>query len=429
MSDPSTLPALNPTPAGERIQALDALRGLALLGIALVNVEFFTRPLQDINGPGIDPGARGSDRAVEWLTYFFLQGKFWTLFALLFGVGFGLMIDRARPAGTFVAAYLRRSLALLAIGVVHALLVWSGDILISYAIAALLLLALRQWRRWFHRDRPAAPMSAVRLTAWGAVLYVLPLALILSVGALQSLPGFAPTAGARAALEKTAAEQASLRARAEIAYSQGSYGEAMIQRIEDTAWQLSTLPLGMFWILALFLMGAAILRSGVFADVFAHQPTLRRMRNIGLPLGFAAMALSTGLGTATPSGVITFADALQMTFSSAASLMLALAYAATLLLALCSRGGRWLESWLAPAGRMALSNYLLQSIVGTLLFYGYGLALWGEVARTWQVVGVLVAFAAQAIVSRWWLRRFRHGPAEWVWRCMTYRRLVPFRVG
>ena len=190
MSDSTADKVLAPVAPGERIHTLDVLRGFALLGIALVNVEFFTRPLQDINAPGIDPTSSGVDYFAEWMTYFFVQGKFWTMFALLFGMGFTVMIDRADRAGRpFVPAYLRRSLALLGIGLVHTVLIWSGDILVSYALGALLLLVARQVRRaWLRRSsgREPEPMAASRMGGWGAALYGLPLVVILLAGMLDS---------------------------------------------------------------------------------------------------------------------------------------------------------------------------------------------------------------------------------------------------
>lgn len=432
MHDSSSATVLAPTAPGERIDALDVLRGFALLGIALVNVEFFTRPLQDINDAGINPATRGVDYLAEWLTYFFAQGKFWTLFALLFGMGFAVMIDRAGKAGrSFVPAYLRRSLALLGIGAVHAVVIWSGDILVSYALGALVLLLARQARRaWLRRHSATtpAPMTAARLGAWGAALYGLPLVLILLVGVLQSLPGdSAPTMQEQNEQAAHKAEEAAQRVRAVAAYSNGTFAEAVTQRVDDTVWQLGTLPITMFFVLGLFLLGGAILRSGMLSDLRRHQSLLRPVRNVGLPLGFAAMAVSTGLGTASPSDDISFSEAAQVTLLLTASLVLALAYAATVLLLLLGPARKWLQSWFAPAGRMALTNYLLQSVVGMLLFYGYGLGLWGQVGRAWQALGVLAVFTLQIALSRWWLARFRYGPTEWVWRCITYWRLVPIR--
>jgi uncharacterized protein len=216
MSDSTADVVLAPTAPGERIHTLDVLRGFALLGIALVNVEFFSRPLQDINAPGIDPATSGADYFVEWLTYFFVQGKFWTMFALLFGMGFTVMIDRADRAGRpFVPAYLRRSLALLGIGLVHTVLVWSGDILVSYAVGALLLLLARQVRRaWLRRSqgREPAPMTASRMGGWGAALYGLPLVVILLAGMLDSPPSTSQPTRAQTEHATRIAEKAVQRA-------------------------------------------------------------------------------------------------------------------------------------------------------------------------------------------------------------------------
>src|SRR5687767_4728216 len=171
---------LAPVAAGERVHALDVVRGFALLGIFLMNVEFFGRPMQDVNAPGIDPTLSGLDYWADAAIFFFVQSKFWTLFSLLFGMGFAVMIERARRAGRpFVPAYLRRSLALLGIGLVHALLIWSGDILVSYALGALVLLGFRGLRHAaFGRD--VAPMAPTRLAAWGITSYSLMLVIMLS---------------------------------------------------------------------------------------------------------------------------------------------------------------------------------------------------------------------------------------------------------
>ena len=202
-----------------------------------------------------------------------------------------------------------------------------------------------------------------------------------------------------------------------------------MQRGADTLWQLGTLPVFMFWLAGVFLIGGAILRSGVLAEPDRRRAWLLRTRNLGLPIGFAAMAISIALGTASPRDGIDFADAVQVTLFLVASLVLALAYGATVLCALWGGAGPWLRRWLAPMGRMALSNYRLQSVIGTLLFYAYGFGLWGQVGRAAQAAGVVVVLVAQAWASRWWLARFRYGPAEWVWRCATYWRVVPLRAG
>jgi len=421
-SAPATLA---PIAGAERIQALDVIRGFALIGIFLMNVEFFTRPLQDINGDGIDAAMHGLDYVADALVYFFVQSKFWTLFSLLFGMGFAVMIERAERAGrAFLPVYLRRTLALLAIGLGHALLIWSGDILVSYALAAFVLLLARQARRahllmgW--QSRPA-PMSAGRLAAWGTSLYGLALVLLLAFGALGSLQaGTVLDSHDESAQSSHADEQGAERERAVQAYSQGSYADAVRQRVRETNDQLSDLPEFLPLVLGVFLIGAAVIRSGWLRDIRANAGRFRTVRDVGLPLGFGLMAISVRGGTSFSSGQFHLSKAITVVTYLAAGLVLALAYGATVVTLLNTRVGPWLQRWLAPAGRMTLSNYLAQSVIGTLVFYQYGLGNWGQVGRAGQVLFVAVVFTSQLLFSRWWLARFNYGPMEWLWRAVTY---------
>lgn len=416
---------VHPIPAGERINALDVLRGFALLGIFLMNIEFFSRPLQDIGGAGIDPLMQGADYVADALIYFFVQSKFWTLFSLLFGMGFAVMIERARHHGRpFLPTYLRRTLALLGIGLVHAVLIWSGDILVSYAIGAFTLLLLRGirhgWRRWRDKAEPA-PMPAGRLARWGVGLYAFPLVLLLVGGGIASLVPADAVPPAQASQRAEAfAKLAAQRDGAIEAYSQGSYADAVAQRASDTAMQFGNLPFFLFLLLGVFMVGAAVIRSGMLGRPGEFLPQIRRFRNVALPAGFAVMGLSVALGTAPPLDSFGFSFAVQMSSYLAAGLLLSLAYAATLVVALQGAAGPWLQAWLAPAGRMALTNYLTQSLLCTLLFYHYGLGLWGQVGRAAQVGLVLAVYATQLVLSRWWLARFQFGPMEWLWRAITY---------
>ncbi|MGH8029809.1 MAG: DUF418 domain-containing protein, partial [Arenimonas sp.] len=409
-------PVLAPVAAEERMPALDVVRGFALLGIFLMNMEFFARPMQDISLPGIDPSAAGLDRIAEFVVFFFVQGKFWTLFSLLFGMGFAVMIERARRAGRpFVPAYLRRSLALLGIGLVHALLVWSGDILVTYAIAALLLLALRGVRHaWLHHLAGVAPppMSPGRLATWGLASFGLLLVVALVFGALGSASTpQAPDAASAHEQAEWRAEMTQDREAAVLAYSTGTYTVVIVQRVIDTIEQVVALPEFLPFVLGVFLLGMAILRGGLLEHPHEHRDTLRAMRNVGLPVGFALMALSTWLGTGMGFSHFDLADAAQVISYLVAGLVLALAYGATVVLALDGPAGPWLQRWLAPAGRMALTNYLAQSIFGTLLFYGYGFGGWDRIGRAQGVALALAFYALQLVGSRAWLAQFRFGPA------------------
>ena len=139
---------LKPVAENERIQALDVIRGFALLGIFLMNIEWFNRPLADL-GAGMAAGQTGPDYAVAWFIDVFVRGKFWTMFSLLFGMGFAVMLARATLAQrSFIAPYLRRTAALAAFGLLHGVLIWGGDILLSYATAAFVLLLTLFGRFW-----------------------------------------------------------------------------------------------------------------------------------------------------------------------------------------------------------------------------------------------------------------------------------------
>ena len=272
-------------------------------------------------------------------------------------------------------------------------------------------------------------MPASRLAKWGAGLYAFPLVMMMLGGAIGSMTaGTAVDPVTAAASVKAQADYSAMRDRAEIAYSQGSYAEAVAQRIDDTQHQLANMPGFAFFLLGMFLLGAAVIRSGWLQGIAAHRQQFRTVRNIGLPLGFVLMAVSVSIGTSMPmGGKFGLEQSTQMASYLLAGVVLALSYAATLVTLLETRIGPTLQAWLAPAGRMALSNYLTHSVVFTLLFYGYGLGGWGHVGRAAQVALLLAVFMLQLFLSRWWLSRFRFGPMEWLWRAATYWQWPPMR--
>jgi uncharacterized protein len=406
-----------PVAADERIEAMDVLRGFALLGILLMNIEAFVGPLFAAI-TGLDPSLDGADRVADALIYILVQGKFYTLFSLLFGMGFAVMIARAHAAGRgFVPVYLRRTLALLAFGLAHALLVGSGDILTVYALIALLLLLFRN-----------TPQS--RLPKWGIALYLVPVVLMLATGFLSTLAQGDPQAAA--SMNAAFAEQGrimdeGLQAQRQ-AYGSGSYAEAVAQRGEDLKLFLGHVGSAMGWqILGLFLLGAWFVRSGAIARPAEFPRLYARLRWLALPAGLAMVLASFALMPTMDFSRMDMAAGAATALAMAASLLMCLGYAAWLVRGLQSPRWAGVLGLLAPAGRMALTNYLTQSIVCTLVFYGYGLGYFEQLSRAWQVPFVLALFALQVAFSHWWLGRFRYGPAEWLWRTATYGRLPPMR--
>lgn len=469
----------------DRIQALDVLRGFALLGIALMNVEFFNRPIADLDA-GLAAGASGLDRWVGWLVLVFVRGKFWTMFSLLFGMGFAVMLARAGQARHgFLAPYLRRTLALAAFGALHYICLWTGDILFSYATGALLLMLVFHARPrlllWlgvallllavgfgvaaaYGGTLPWQPMlgfgiplllfgvvaHAVQrwpvsgLRAAGLALYLLP-ALAIAIGGAAMI-GQAPEAE-RDRIQQaqaTTPEHREALARAieqrdgqRRQHAQDIADETRLMRggsyAEATAWRAGffvrhlgqTMGFAIL-VLGVFLLGAWFIRSGVMADPAAHPKLFRQMAWIGIPLGLGISVVSAAIAPTHVPGLNDGASQLAIGLSLIGSLPASVGYIGLVVSLFHGRWRGWLAQ-LAPVGRMALTNYILQSALGTLFFYGYGLGQWG-MPRVQQLLYVLVVFALQVLASRWWLTRFRFGPLEWLWRWVTYGTRPPMRL-
>jgi uncharacterized protein len=409
---------LAPVAARERIEVMDVLRGFALLGILLMNMEAFVGPLME-SLTGVNPRFSGADRWVDMAIYVLVQGKFFTLFSLLFGMGFAVMLERANAAGSSgTKLYARRLLALLGIGLVHAILVWSGDILLTYALLGFVLLL-------FFRRTPVS-----RLPKWGVALYLLPLALtwLWALSITAALQDPAASAEVQAGMAEQGRQMAALGEAQRQAYGDGSFAQAVAQRATDTGTMLFFIVFGGGLILAMFLFGAWFVRSGAIRDVEARLPLYRRLRTLGFAIGLPLALWSAWRHPTMSMSEMNLDSALAQTAMGIANVLLCFAYFSSIVLAM--RQPAWANRlrWFAPAGRMALTNYLMQSIICTAVFYGYGLGYFEQLPRAWQPLFALAVFALQVVLSRWWLSRHRYGPMEWLWRWLTYGRRPPMRL-
>lgn len=410
--------SLAPVTGADRIQALDVVRGFALLGILLMNIEGMAGPLM-ASMTGLDPQLTGADRWVDGAIYLLVQGKFYPLFSMLFGMGFAVMLMRAEAAERpFFALYLRRVLALLGIGLAHALLVWSGDILVTYALMGFVLLL-------FFRRTPQS-----RLPKWGIALMLVPVVLTLSLGLLGSAMQAMPEAS-RAGFDQAMAQQA-VQMAAEVdaqrqAYGSGTYAEATVQRLHDFTSMIGFILIYGAFILGLFLVGAWFARSGAIARPGEFARLHWRLRWVALPVGLAMVLASFWLEPTLDFGRLDLRASTAQVLQMLGGAVMALGYLGWVVRGLecpATAGGLNL---LAPAGRMALSNYLLQSLVMTGIFFGYGLGYFDQLPRAWQPLLVLAFFGLQVALSHWWMARFRFGPAEWLWRAATYGQRPPMR--
>ncbi|MET9934792.1 MULTISPECIES: DUF418 domain-containing protein [unclassified Streptomyces] len=394
----------SPTTSADRARLtdLDALRGFALLGIVVVNATYFASAF---HGTGIaDPAiTTAADRTVSRLITFLFETKFYLLFSFLFGYSFTLQRLSAEHRGTrFTAAFLRRLAALFAIGAAHAVLLFTGDILTTYALLGLVLLAAGRLR-----TRTAA-IAACTLLILAAAVYA-------TLGTLQAAYGPANTLDARTVTAQ-AHHSATL-----LAGHPAQVITSHLQELPDTAALLLLFQAPCA--LAMFLFGLAAGQHGLLARP-ARTTVLRRIQLIGFPVGLAGAALYTHAadhwaGTPTES----YALAVDVLTAPA----LAAAYVATLLRLLKGRHGHRITSALVPAGRMALSNYLAQSTVLAVVFTGYGFAAIGRLSPLTVLVLSLTLYVLQLCVSAQWMRTHAYGPLEWVLRAATHLTLPRWR--
>ena len=391
--------ALAPVAPGERIEALDVFRGFALLGVLIANMRGFSGPLAAYFDHSLmwqDPVSRAAQAFVD----VFVSGKFITIFSFLFGIGFAIQIERAaaRPPGFL----LRRFGFLMALGLAHIYLFWWGDILLTYSVFGFGLLA-------FRNRQPRT------LLWWAAGLYAWPLACFAGL-ALARAAGAAPP-------QPPLADAAELARVIEV-YATGGYLEILRERAKEANTGLSFIPFFGPRLLGIFLLGMWVWRRGILHSLEGHAELLRRCRRwglaAGLPLSLAAEAVmqtaKPNPAEASPASLAYFAIT---SVSMPAMSLFYLSWLAGLL-----GHPRWhgIVGRFAPVGRMALTNYLMQTAVCTLTFYGYGLGYFGKMGPLPGLGYALAVFAAQMALSRWWLGRWKQGPAEAAWRYVTYAR-------
>lgn len=399
-----------PVARTDRIVAIDVLRGFAVLGILIVNVRGFATVSAAYLNPAVGDGLAGASLWVWAATSLFAELKFISIFSVLFGAGMAMTADRmARRGLPATGLHYRRQLWLLAFGLAHAYLIWHGDILVAYALCGFLLYPLRN-------ARPRALLIA------GACMVTVVVALWLAVG--LSIPSW-PEAE-RAAMEADWSPPPAELA-AETAAFRGGWLDQMPYRARE-ALGLQTMVFLVYFLWragGLMLVGMALYRLGVLS-ASRSSAFYRRTAAVGLaaglPLAAAGIAYNVNAGFSLERSM--FQGTL---FNYVGSLGVFMGYLALVMLAVQSDLLPRLQRRLAATGRMALTNYIAQSVLCALFFYGHGLGMFGRVSAVGQAVVVVAVWGLQLAWSPWWLRRFRFGPLEWLWRTLTYMRRQPFR--
>ncbi|WP_375754499.1 DUF418 domain-containing protein [Corallococcus exercitus] len=420
---PSSVEA-RPVDSSERLALLDALRGFALCGVFISNVMVWFSgrvflPREQVLAAMNDASLADT---VAWHVYTTLvAGKFITLFSFLFGLGFAVQMGRAEARGTSITPlYVRRLGVMLVMGLSHLFLIWYGDVLSSYAVLGFGLLLFRG-----RSDRTLLISALLLALGWS----------VISVAILKLPQLMADTPEAGAAIVKAANEKsAAIRAETLAAFTQGSLLDATKATgsffFRDYFPMLLAILLPVF---GRFLLGLLAGRRRLFHDAPQHLRLFRRILGWGLVAGVIGsgsglvlqqLMLKKVFTPETLPGWVPFAMA---PLRNLGELGFAAVYVSGITLLFQRALWQRALGLLAPVGRMALTNYLSQSIISSLFFYGYGLGFITKLSPAACVAYCLAVFCVQVVWSHLWLSKFRFGPAEWVWRSLTYGKAQPMR--
>lgn len=444
-------PRAAPVAPARRIASIDVLRGLALLGILIMNIPIFALSSAAFFNPPAAGGFEGADYWTWFVSHMLFEQKMMTIFSMLFGAGIVLFAEKAiAKRGKAAGLHYRRMAWLLVIGLIHAYLIWEGDILTTYALCGMMVYPLR-----FLRPRLLIPIAIVLLavapllsTAQG-YFFGFTRAQSEKAAALREAGEEVPpnvaqwaevwdgrhdeetgelieegiAAGFVGSVEKMEEEAAAMR---------GSWWDRVRYRATDTIFfhTYVNLTWGFWRVCGVMALGMALFKLGVFSAT----------RSTGFYAGLAVVGFTLGLtldalgARAMEREGFDFVAMFKYTwhFNAVGSLCSALGWTGLVML-VCRRGVLSpVRAGLAAVGRMAFSNYLLQSLICATIFYGHsglGLAYFGELSRIELMPIVLGVWAFQIALSLVWLRAFRFGPMEWLWRSLTYWRVQGMRRG
>ncbi len=399
-----------PVAPGERILSLDVLRGVAVLGILIMNIQSFSMIMPAYLNPTAYGDLTGLNRWVWILSHVFAQEKFMTIFSVLFGAGILLLTKRLEGRGLKSAGvHYRRTFWLIVIALVHAYVFWYGDILFAYGMSALLVFLFRK----------ASPRKLLI-----AGLIVISVASLLFFFFGWSMPQW-PDEAVQSNLQgwKPGPEIVA----GEVDAYRGGWPEQMSVRVPQSVGHQTFLFLIFYgWrVVGLMMVGMAFYKWGVLSAERSKR-FYRGAVLFGLGIGFPIVIYGVVRNFAA-DWTLEYSMFYGSQFNYWGSLLVAFGYIGIVML-FC-QSGLWsgLAKTFSSVGRMAFSCYLLQTLICTTLFYGHGFGLFGRVERTGQILIVFGIWIVVTLFSVFWMKSFRFGPAEWLWRSLTYRKIQPFR--
>ncbi|MHC4698466.1 MAG: DUF418 domain-containing protein [Planctomycetota bacterium] len=403
--------AAGPVTQAERIVSVDVLRGFAVLGILVMNIQAFSMPGSAYVNP-TSFGDLGGGNFVVWLvSHVLADAKFMTIFSMLFGAGIVLMTSRCEATGRRSAGvHYRRMGVLLAVALVHGYLLWYGDVLYTYAMCGFVVYLFRKWR-------------PTRLLLVGGVVLVIGSGISILLG--MTMPYWP------AEVVQDIQNEWSHPTREVIAEDLAAYRGSWLEQMQHRAPSTLFFQTGLFlmdfcWRAGgLMLVGMGLFKWGVFSAARASR-TYWVFVALAALVGIPVIVFGARRNFAADWDIY-YSFFLGGQFNYWASLLVSLGWVGLVMLACKHDVLRFLRRLLASAGQMAFTNYLMQTVICTTIFYGHGLGYYGKIERTGQILIVFAVCVLQLVISEIWLRHFRFGPAEWLWRSLTYMKSQPMR--
>lgn len=399
-----------PVSTSDRHDVIDFLRGLAVLGILVMNIQSFAMPFAAYFNPTA-LGPPGSLDFAIWMTsHLFFDQKFMTIFSILFGAGILLMTTRAEErGGRAVVLHYRRMAWLLIFGLLHAYLIWYGDILVLYAVCGAIVFLFRRWR-----PLPLAIAGVLVLAVSPTLMLMAPVSLASAPPeALQEIRDFWEPSAALLAQETAA--------------FQGGWLSQLPKRAAY-AWDFHSFEIWIWGIWragGLMLIGMALLKWGVLTAE-RHRDFYPRLFVAGWLLGLPVILLGV-VRMSAANWEVFYSFFIGGSYNYWGSLLVSLGWIGLFISLWITQALGPLAARLAAVGRTAFSCYILTSLICTFIFYGHGLGLFGRVRRPGQILVTLMVWTILLIVAPLWLERFRFGPLEWLWRSLTYGERQPMR--
>ncbi|MBN1995256.1 MAG: M20/M25/M40 family metallo-hydrolase [Anaerolineae bacterium] len=396
----TTTSKATPVKPQSRIEVIDVIRGFALFGVLAMNMSGYSGSFENMENWS------KLDEWINWLAHFFIEAKFYSIFSFLFGLGMAMQMLRAEERGVkFIPVYVRRLLVLLLIGMAHATFLWTGDILFLYACCGFLLLLFRKF----------SP-KVILLAAFVTLLHPL----------LISLPGIS-TAYTEAFSRATESLRQTIGSGQHL-YTTGTYFQVTALRFWEVMAMYMVIMFAFGNVFVMFLFGLYAGKRKFFQNLPEHLPFIRRLMWGTLVLGVLLNGLYVFFIINPDTVAENFIALSRRGIRTFAAPTLCFFYITAITLLYQKESWRQRLHFLAPLGRMALTNYLMHSLVLTTIFYGYGLGIHGELTPTADLILTVLLYTFQIRFSAWWLERYRFGPAEWAWRSLTYGQLQPMRV-